>query len=181
MFRVAYSVRILVLAGFVASHLGLPTIEPAQHLASGKYPCQGHQCGCMSAEHCWQHCCCMSLEDRLAWAERNDVTPPDGIALTGDHSFVQEHPKSCCADLVANESVLAKPSDAKAAPRFQWMLTIEAMKCRGQSFYWMVVAQPALATDASVQCDLNQPMCGHSHRIEDHLEEFSLAPPLPYG
>src|SRR5262249_36229142 len=39
-------------------------------------PCQGHPCGCRSAEDCWQHCCCLSPEERWAWARAHDVEPP---------------------------------------------------------------------------------------------------------
>lgn len=33
----------------------------------------------MSANECWRHCCCFSLEEKIAWAVQNDVVPPDEV------------------------------------------------------------------------------------------------------
>jgi hypothetical protein len=69
------------------------------------FPCQGHQCGCRSAEQCWSHCCCFTASQRLAWAVEHQISPPveltealaaeshdDHPQLDGDH----HSPKSCC-------------------------------------------------------------------------------------
>ena len=42
----------------------------------GPFPCQGHRCGCVSAEQCWGHCCCFTPEQRLAWAAANRSIRP---------------------------------------------------------------------------------------------------------
>jgi hypothetical protein len=43
---------------------------------SQPFPCQSCPCGCKTAEQCWTNCCCFTPAERLAWAEKNGVTPP---------------------------------------------------------------------------------------------------------
>jgi len=70
--------------------------------ASTPYPCQGHRCGCRSAEQCWKACCCMSEVDKRIWAERNGValphylsSPPAAVvAQPAEHNI--EPVGSCC-------------------------------------------------------------------------------------
>ncbi|GAB4385534.1 MAG: hypothetical protein Kow0022_11770 [Phycisphaerales bacterium] len=47
-----------------------------------RYPCEAHGCGCSSAEECWHDCCCYTLDQRLVWAIRNGVQPPDDVHVT---------------------------------------------------------------------------------------------------
>lgn len=60
----------------VATGVPLPVATSLQH---GLFPCSGGHCGCATAEQCWRGCCCYTLEQRLAWAERNHVVPPDYV------------------------------------------------------------------------------------------------------
>lgn len=49
----------------------------AEDPSGAPYPCQGHRCGCRTAEQCWKACCCMSDLEKRMWAERNGVPLPD--------------------------------------------------------------------------------------------------------
>ncbi len=66
------------LLAYLAAVNGVPLPPPVVIKDGGKpFPCQGHACGCQTAEECWRHCCCHTPEERWAWAEENHVTPPD--------------------------------------------------------------------------------------------------------
>ena len=59
----------------------VPTFQIAESLSSERFPCKGSSCGCKSAEQCWTNCCCKSPSQRLAWAKKNQVTPPEYAVL----------------------------------------------------------------------------------------------------
>ncbi|MCC9605729.1 hypothetical protein LOC68_21485 [Blastopirellula sp. JC732] len=74
--------------GFVPQDVSIP------------FPCQGGSCGCRDAYTCWNNCCCNTPAERLAWAEANDVTPPQNIVarLMQEAAIVKASKKSsCCA------------------------------------------------------------------------------------
>lgn len=47
-----------------------------------RFPCEDHACGCVSAEECWHDCCCYTPHQRLVWAIRNGVTPPESVRVS---------------------------------------------------------------------------------------------------
>jgi hypothetical protein len=75
----------LLLVAFVVSAVGIP-LPAGDRLdryekSGGPFPCAKSACGCRTARQCWQSCCCHTFSERLAWARRNGVRPPDfGIA-----------------------------------------------------------------------------------------------------
>jgi hypothetical protein len=89
--KFAYSVRrrclapVLALA-YVMAMVGAPWPTPTASRDTTPFPCQGHRCGCLSAEQCWGHCCCFTPEQQLAWAAANQVEPPAELAaaVSGD-------------------------------------------------------------------------------------------------
>lgn len=79
------------------SGFSLPVPIPASSIdpTNEPYPCQHHRCGCNSAAQCWNHCCCMTPQRRLAWARENRVTPPaDWLARM---SAEKEASRATCA------------------------------------------------------------------------------------
>jgi hypothetical protein len=72
-----------LLFSFCASILPIPvpTFHVSESISSEQYPCKGGSCGCKSAEQCWTSCCCNSPAQRLAWAKKNQVTPPEYAVL----------------------------------------------------------------------------------------------------
>lgn len=132
--------------------LGIQIPLPAVKKAGQPYPCMNRPCGCASAEQCWRHCCCTTLEQRLAWARENHVTPPDyalaeararGIDWESYCRVGPEHSARICQD---GEEVAAKGcrhsqgehpcGDAKhnAAAGIVWM---QALACKGVNQNWM--------------------------------------------
>jgi hypothetical protein len=69
--------RWTVTGSYLILALGIPLPVPMRKKSGQPYPCMNHACGCQSAEECWRHCCCMTLEERLTWARENHVRPPD--------------------------------------------------------------------------------------------------------
>ena len=63
------------------------------------FPCQGEACDCRSAAECWASCCCHSDAEKLAWAKKNGVLPPDwfidGLRMS-NHDLVTAIDQKCC-------------------------------------------------------------------------------------
>jgi len=69
-----------VYTALVVSGAPLPLAAPVAKStaeAAERYPCEGCACGCSTASHCWSSCCCHTLPQRLAWARREGVRPPE--------------------------------------------------------------------------------------------------------
>jgi hypothetical protein len=49
------------------------------NLPTERYPCEFSPCGCLSASHCWEKCCCFTDEEKVEWAEKNDVSIPEHV------------------------------------------------------------------------------------------------------
>jgi len=127
--RLRRFVSLLTLVGYFVICTGLPvpfaigqtTAEEAS--ATTPYPCQGHRCGCRSAEQCWKACCCMSDLEKRMWAERNGVPLPDYLlspaAVVAEVSSTTVHQaepaaRSCCKR--ASSRSPAKPTNCGACP-----------------------------------------------------------------
>ena len=67
----------VTLLAYLAAVVGLPLPAQAKRKdRSQPYPCMDNPCGCLSAEDCWRGCCCLTPEQRWAWAREHGVTPP---------------------------------------------------------------------------------------------------------
>jgi hypothetical protein len=96
--------------GYLALSLGISIPIPVARNTDQPYPCMNHPCGCASAEQCWRHCCCTTLEQRLAWARENHVTPPDyALAEARDHGINWE---TYCKVGADRESHLCRDGEA---------------------------------------------------------------------
>ena len=163
--RVAHAaIRLLAIAalgGFLGAVLGVPVVRlaPKKDL-SQPFPCQDHRCGCMSADQCWQSCCCFTNREKLAWAAEHGVRPPayvfaaaareKPVALT--QSCCHSHSKSCCDD---DASCCEKDESAESHTwSIEFVSAIQARKCRGQAELWLAlgaVAPPPAAVAVSVE------------------------------
>src|SRR5713101_8440730 len=86
----------LALVSFTLSGIGFPL--PTENLKDQTvpFPCQDHACGCQSAEQCWRHCCCFSVQERWAWAKTHHVEPPAYAERPPEEPAVHAHPTVCC-------------------------------------------------------------------------------------
>jgi hypothetical protein len=152
----------LALFVFVAS--GLPIPLPFAKDLSRPFPCMFHQCGCRSAEQCWQSCCCHSAAERVAWARSHQLRPPVDIVEGAQAECLDrscESRKACCT---------AQPPKQNSGA----ISLIAALKCRGQHeltagvpiclpprpLVWqplMAVAARASATRPSIPCWFESP------------------------
>src|ERR1700682_5343566 len=73
--RLRPAITALALMAYLATLWGYP-VAPIQNTSGIPFPCQGHHCGCQSAEQCWKHCCCYTHTERLAWAQQHGVEIP---------------------------------------------------------------------------------------------------------
>jgi hypothetical protein len=97
--------RLLVftsLAAFVSACVGVPLVSPHQGPQKDRslpFPCQDSVCGCMSAEQCWKSCCCQNDREKVAWAKKHRVTPPEFVfaAAKLELSVEPASKKTCCS------------------------------------------------------------------------------------
>ncbi|HEX3657840.1 MAG TPA: hypothetical protein VHV55_18765 [Pirellulales bacterium] len=189
---------------FAVLSLGVPLPAPAVRSISDStgtsadgspqqaYPCQDHHCGCRDAEHCWRACCCMTREQKFAWAVEHGVTPPAAFfaQLPISHASIAKKsppaaPRSCCAKHRSTCAVTAssKPGactpSGKSASGTQVSL-ISALGCQGSTMNWIATTGPSVRPEAALG-DLaaepvSTPLAG-----EPSLEicSPSFAPPVP--
>jgi len=158
------SVLLLIVLTWTAAGVPLPTGNPPQK-AGELFPCSTCKCGCVSAEQCWQACCCHTLAERLAWAREHGVEPPAfalaearSIGLLADElasktcctkksaadtrkCCQKKQPlfaaaeRTCCQKRHVNRPAASRTADKKDNGVVAW----RALACRGQSLGWLAV------------------------------------------
>ncbi len=129
----------LALAGVLISSLGIAFVPATRLSSSQAFPCQGGHCGCSTAAQCWQSCCCTTVDERLAWAEANDVTPPaflNDLLVDTKARPKPAEPMNCCS----HEALQAGGTESCAIDRdseqsVDFILISELSRCRGLSKY----------------------------------------------
>jgi hypothetical protein len=78
--------------------VGVPLPARAVKKSGEAFPCQNCPCGCKDADTCWRECCCFTHRQKLAWAERNRVTPPAFViaAARRETRDAATESQSCC-------------------------------------------------------------------------------------
>lgn len=172
----------LSIVAFVCASLGF-RINPERVGACGlivgaeRFPCEGCDCGCATAEHCWTHCCCHSLEGRLAWAESNGVAVPCALVPAAfarlQARAQQASLPPCCRTAHADAPCCAQAAHPLKLP------VVSALGCKGATG-WLVPHHAAVASPLPVAITLA------SHAPSDRVEPFaghapnaSLAPASP--
>lgn len=142
----------LALVGVLAASLGVPLPALVVKKSSAPYPCQHHACGC-NPDGCWRDCCCMSHQEKLAWARENGVTPPEFVVFAAKREAAQqlaaahdhecrhgEATSACCSTSGAccsAETQLSEQEPAHADQRedssSKATLMFLALRCRGVS------------------------------------------------
>lgn len=79
----------------------LPNLRPKD--LTERFPCERCACGCKSAAHCWDKCCCFTDEEKLDWAEKNRVQAPKFLADRVAYSR-KVKVKSATVSLTANSA-----------------------------------------------------------------------------
>lgn len=149
----------LALAGVLAASLGVPLPALVVKTSSTPYPCQHHACGC-DADSCWRDCCCMSHQEKLAWARENGVTPPEFVVFAAQREAAQElarahdhkdcdgeathascsaesdccsKPRSCCSTKPQTSAHESAHAEERRDSSSEFTLMFLALRCRGVS------------------------------------------------
>ncbi len=164
----------LCVAAHLAITIGFPLPRAGENVAhSEPFPCQHHQCGCRSAEQCWRSCCCLSTQEKLAWATQHGVTPPDYVLAAAEMATRAHQSRACCEHSherqtacnasscidtdphcrTTNTAVGTSPErgspvadggHSRKNPVADWVLGIHAYKCQGLATLWVVSGALAL-------------------------------------
>jgi len=146
---------------YVVATVGLPWPTSNASRDALPFPCQGHRCGCVSAEQCWAHCCCFTPEQRLAWAAAHRVEPPAELVAAvsnhdeDEHQLSDEHradahsqpaahspaAHSCChkAAGACDRPALPGPAKEKKTKGYGY----QAFQCHGISTQWVTTGAVA--------------------------------------
>jgi len=155
--RCGRALRCVLAVWFAVLNLGVSMPSPpAEKASSQPFPCQDHRCGCRDADHCWRSCCCMTREQKFAWALEHGVTPP--ASFFAEQNKPPAKMASCCAKRhgkiastassprsAGRKAGSAKSSGAKSGGQ---VALLDALRCRGESMSWTVVLPPSLRPDA---------------------------------
>lgn len=192
----------VALIAYLLSIWGVPMPSASETSdASTPFICQGHACGCKSADQCWHNCCCFSAAERLAWADSHSVTIPQQLkaALVAEsHSHTQcdqtdrvahdccaKPADACCAQEAAGSVAAKKPvacgqqqakSSKSSKVSIRWVLGIEAQKCQGLSTLW-VTSGACLPLQVCDLWQFDDAFCGQIELADDLSPSSSLSPP----
>lgn len=211
--RGRFARRLLVVAAlacFLAGTIGIPLFVPISQTKdrSQPYPCMNHPCGCASAEACWRSCCCFTNGEKLAWAAKHGVTPPQYVfaaAAQEKAAAAQEKvvrttgsccqttaktcsapKKSCCDVLHFPTPDVNTQSDQAASTTAQeketWSIgfisAVQARRCQGHAELWLALGAVA-PPPAHFELQLTQTNCGHVANLCPSLAGVSLSPATP--
>lgn len=142
----------------------VPLAVERQPLKSGgRYPCESCACGCSSAQHCWDKCCCHTDAQKIEWAERNGIKPPDFLVVrvkAQKDTEAKSTLPACCAK-ARQQQVASAPeklvsynqpvqsSNAKAT-NGKLVLMWKAAECKGLKHLWLSLAEVYLPSAPSI-------------------------------
>jgi len=150
---------VLLGVAYLTAMIGVPLPTPAEKLSGGvPFPCQGHRCGCHSAEQCWRNCCCFTPAQRLAWAAANRVQPPVDLALAAVDDDQHDHAADeaaaaddhrggscpCCRKSAASGVRACPPAKEKKTTGYGF----QTPKCHGISTLWVTTGAVAPSIQA---------------------------------
>lgn len=162
---------------YLAVASGVPLPLPVSHSPSKSgelFPCASSHCGCGSAEQCWRGCCCHTLAERLAWAQKHGVKPPafalaeaklaglDACGQPVKEKIVRvalatkaagktptccqkKATASCCKSSGGRSCCSSQKADIAKSDESNFVIGFRALACHGQSLSWLA-AVPTLIT-----------------------------------
>ena len=155
------AVVVLTAFSYLLIALGLPLPASARNAPKDSdipYACQNRPCGCQSSQECWKgDCCCFTLEQKIAWANENNITPPEHAVRLAEARALKAHDgtkhgsccdaadhqatRSCCdahhhedADDDHDDAATASCCHEQKAPRSvaKIVIGIFALQCHGE-------------------------------------------------
>lgn len=178
------AVVVFALTGFIA----LPKPFSPNSMIAERYPCEGCACGCPTAEFCWNECCCHSDQEKLRWAERNGVTPPDNLVARdsqSDANIACSAKPACCSKRVSADASdssateYAGDNDSVKSPRATvGVLMWKAAECRGIQNLWTLLATIYVAPSDAI-CRIDPPLLGWIPSFDEHAVSHLSHPDPP--
>ena len=115
--------------------LGLPMGSVVRKNAGQPFPCQDCPCSCQNAETCWRNCCCMTDREKIAWAQRHGVVPPEFILVRKRNRAVAKGMApaarhTCCRKSTQSDTRPQVKRVSRPTVRRIVLLTAE-QRCRG--------------------------------------------------
>ena len=176
-FQDRYRVRLLrrgisacLLAIFVVGMIGVPLRPVKQVQTQERFPCENCACGCVSADFCWDKCCCHSDEEKLDWAHKNSVAAPDfliqrvaekrdsasQVSAASPASTASHTAKCCCAAKRATcktKSPASQDDCTKEKLDTARIVLLKAVaECRGIDWMWNLLAQAIVVSHPQSGC-----------------------------
>jgi hypothetical protein len=112
--------------------------------AGRPYPCMDRPCACSSYDECWGgDCCCFTLEEKIAWAASNGITPPDHVKSLLQNRQSEPPRESTCPH--------CKAANAQKTASSRWIYGFAVQRCHdGQTagFLAATASIPPQAVDA---------------------------------
>ncbi len=197
----------LLIAAYVVVAAGIPLPTVSRPAKSGElFPCAASGCGCDSAEKCWRSCCCHTLAERLAWAEKNGVTPPafalaeaaeagldshgNPLAVKMIRVAIAEKPaatKSCCqsqhacckSTAATHSCCKSKPGSDKQDELAAFIVAWRALGCHGQSLNWLAAVPTLISVELNLsdQLPLVAWLGPHSSAVDGGIAPVPTPPP----
>ena len=179
-------VATLLVLTMLAASLGIPVVMEPERDTSSPYPCMHHRCGCASADACWHGCCCLTLAQKLAWANKNGVTPPDYVLAQvetpkssgGSCCKHDELASAACDDRDALPSPAVKESE-ESGLTVGLVLVNDFRRCQGLSSLWLTLSH-ALPPRLETSAPKHHPVpCAWLRVTSQSAESLALSPPTP--
>lgn len=164
---------------FVA--LGLPLERPAGKDLSRPFPCMYSRCGCRTAEQCYRRCCCHTARERLAFAAKHGVTPPEELLAkvrVAQREVSTCASPRCCEPGGARKSEHCKREELRvASATADVVVMVEALVCQGAGQYWLVAG--AVLPPQQVDFQLFEFCFDWAASISVRVVSPTHAPPTP--
>jgi len=178
----------MAIVGLLAGTLGvpLPTISLSGKDLSRPFPCMDRQCGCQTADQCWQSCCCFTNRQKLVWAREKGVTIPEFVELAADREQTVEVATTCCTSPRKAHSGTCEERgegcceelDTPSKLGVTLVLAIHSRQCRGQSELWLALGAAApLPTSVEMESPLIP--CGETCILIPRLPSITQHPDTP--
>ena len=158
------TIAAVLLVAFAVAALGVPLDVPrlAKRLVE-RYPCESCSCGCDSAFVCWTNCCCHTMADRLKWAEREGVRPPEFALEQAQAQGFDITPwvpdakpatvcqvksptkgKACCCCCQSGSKPASEASESPADTTLPRATGWQTAVCGGVLKFWLAVSEVTL-------------------------------------
>lgn len=160
----------MLLVVFFVGTIGLPVLSIPPK--SGRFPCENGPCGCATADHCWDKCCCHSDVEKLQWAIDHGVKPPDFLVARVGKALAlvasaPTRPSCCCSKSVGQcvteqsapigSSEIAADEASRPPPAMRLVLLEDAARCHGIDLIWSMFNGVTIDTRSAVLARIEPP------------------------